>query len=167
MTQDAHEATRRGEGKPDEETEANRLQAVEQYLAYLGETNPYYEWLGAEVTTVDRGFVRIRQPYDDRVTPPEVGPAEGINGGVLMTLADAAGMAALIAEVLEPVPLATTHVDMSFHDGVDEDHVVEAEVVDLGSTLGTARIEVLPSGDVGEQDPRILASGEATARLFE
>jgi len=76
-------------------------------------------------------------------------------------------MAAVIAEALEPVPLATTRIDMSFHDGVAAAHVVEAEVVDFGSTLATARIEVVPESDLGESDRRVLASGEATARLFD
>jgi uncharacterized protein (TIGR00369 family) len=151
----------------DDDTEATRLGSVRQYLEYLRDSNPYYEWLQPEVMSVERGFVRIRQPQEDRTKPPEVGPATGINGGILMTLADAAGMAAIIAEALEPVALATTHVDMSFHDGFDEDHVVEAEVVDFGSTHATAGVEVLPESDLDDPDPRIAASGEATARLFE
>ncbi|RAW45476.1 hypothetical protein DQW50_09045 [Halorubrum sp. 48-1-W] len=159
------ETTPEPENAPQDET-TEKLGTVEEYLKYLRESNPYYEWLQPEILTVERGFVRLRQSASDRTRPPEVGPADGINGGILMTLADAAGMAAIIAEALEPVPLATTRVDMSFHDGVNEDHVIEAEVIDFGSTLATARIEVLPKSDVEDEDPRILASGEATARLF-
>ena len=151
----------------DPETEATRLESIEEYLAYLRESNPYYRWLDPDVLGVERGLVRIRQPCSERTEPPEVGPAEGINGGILMTLADAAGMAAIIAEALEPVPLATTQVNMSFHDGIEAAHVVEAEVVDFGSTLATSRIEVFPEADLGADDRRIVASGEATARLFE
>lgn len=151
----------------DAEAERQRLDGVEAYLEHLRESNPYYEWLQPEVLTVERGLVRLRQPTAERTAPPEVGPADGINGGILMTLGDAAGMAAIIAEALEPVPLATTGITMSFHDGADEPHVVQAEVVDLGSTLATARIEVFPESDLGDPSPRVLASGEATARLFE
>jgi len=156
-----------GDDGIDEETERERLGSVEGYLEYLRESNPYYSWLEPEILAVERGFVRFRQPVSDRTAPPDVGPAVGVNGGILMTLGDAAAMAAIIAEELEPVPLATTHMDMSFHDGVDEANVVQAEVVDVGSTLATARIAVLPETDLDEDDPRILASGEATARLFE
>jgi len=85
------------EGGIDPETEATRLESVEQYLEYLRESNPYYEWLGPAVETVERGYVRVRQPYSDRVEPPEVGPSAGINGGILTTLADAVGMAAVVA----------------------------------------------------------------------
>lgn len=151
----------------DEETLQTRLESVESYLEYLRESNPYYEWLHPEILTVERGFVQIRQPVTERTQPPEVGPARGINGGILMTLGDAASMAAIIAAELEPVPLATTRIDMSFHDGTDEAHVVQSEVVDVGSTLATARIEVFPESDLDDPDPRMLASGEATARLFE
>lgn len=165
------EAEPAGDATTDEEldpaAEQERLAAIEAYLESMKETNPYYGWLEPEVHSLEQGLVRIRQPATDRTRPPEVGPAEGINGGVLMTLADAAGMAAIIAEALEPVPLATTSLDMSFHDGVDATHVVEAEVLDYGSTLATSRIRVLPEADLGEPDPRLLATGEATARLFD
>ena len=151
----------------DQETVAERLRSIEQYLEYLGESNPYYEWLETEVQSVERGTVRLRQPHTERVRPPEVGPSEGINGGVLMTIADAAGMAAVLAEVLEPVPLATTGVNLSFHSGVDEAHIVTAETVDLGSTLATTRLTIVPESDSDAADPQVIASGEATARLFE
>jgi uncharacterized protein (TIGR00369 family) len=151
----------------DAETEATRLESIEQYLAYLRESNPYYSWLDPEVLAVERGLVRIAQDPGERTKPPEIGPAEGINGGILMTLADAAGMAAIVAEALEPIPLATTQMNMSFHDGATETHVVEAEVVDFGSTLATSRIEVFPESDLDEADRTVLVSGEATARLFD
>jgi uncharacterized protein (TIGR00369 family) len=146
--------------------EQRKLESVEQYLRYLRESTPYYSWLDPDVLTVERGFVRIRQPIGEQTQPPEVGPAEGVNGGILMTLGDAAGMAAIISEALEPVPLATTQINMSFHDGAMEPNIVQAEVVEFGSTLATARIEVLPESDLGSADPRVFASGEATARLF-
>ena len=156
-----------GEDAVDPETEATRLQSIEQYLEHLGNSNPYYDWLETGVESVDRGFVRLRQPFDDRVRPPEVGPTDGINGGIIVTLADAAGMAAVIAEALEPIPLATTQVNMSFHDGATEPHIVEAEVVEFGSTLATSRVEVFPEGELGAADPDLVASGETTARLFD
>jgi len=151
----------------DPNTIDTRLEAVEEYLVYLRESNPYYSWLEPEIETVDRGFVRLCQPSDEQVKPPDVGPSTGINGGVLMTLADAAGMAAIIAEKLEPVPLATTKLNLSFHNGVDETHAVEATVIDYGSTLATAQIRVVPRSECKDDDPTILASGEATARLFD
>lgn len=151
----------------DPETEAARLESVEQYLEYLRTSNPYYDWLGADVLSVERGRVRFEQPHTDKVRPPEVGPTEGINGGVLVTLADAAGMAAIIAEVLEPIPLATTSVDMTFHDGVNERHIIESEVVDMGSTLATSRVRVYPETELESEDPDLIASGDTTARLFE
>lgn len=151
----------------DAETEQRRLKSVEQYFEYLRESNPYYNWLDPNILTVERGFVQFRLPATEQTKPPEVGPASGINGGILMTLGDAAGMAAIISEALEPIPLATTKINMSFHDGADEPHVVQADVVDFGSTLATARIEVVPESDLGDSSPRVFASGEATARLFK
>ncbi|WP_302081033.1 PaaI family thioesterase [Salinibaculum rarum] len=149
------------------DVEQRKLKSVEEYFNYLRESNPYYSWLDPEILTVDRGVVQLRQPTDERTQPPEVGPADGINGGILMTLADAAGMAAIITEALEPIPLATTQLNMSFHDGADEPHIIQAEVLDFGSTLATAQIKVLPESDLNASEPRLFASGEATARLFQ
>jgi uncharacterized protein (TIGR00369 family) len=153
----------------DPETESRRLDSVEQYLAYLRDTTPYYDWLDPEILRVDRGFVRIRQPYDDRLSPPDVAPSGAINGGVLVTLADAVGMAAIVAEALEPTPLATTNLDVTFHDGSTDAHIIQARTVDLGETLATTRIEIFPAGqlDVDATDRSLVASGTATARLFE
>ncbi|MEF8853398.1 MAG: PaaI family thioesterase [Haloarculaceae archaeon] len=156
-----------GEGGIDAQTEMTRLESVEQYLEYLRESNPYYEWLGPEVDTVERGYVRVRQPYSERVEPPELGPSTGINGGVLLTLADAVGMAAVVAQALEPVPLATTNASLSFHDGRDEAYYVEGEVIEVGSTLATARVRALPESEEGAEDPTLVATGEVTARLFD
>lgn len=167
MTDDAVSSADGDVDPADGDADRRKLDTVAEYLEYLRSSNPYYSWLDPDVLTVDRGFVRLRQPVSEKTRPPDVGPAEGINGGILVTLADAAGMAAIIAEALEPVPLATTQLNMSFHDGADEPHVVQAEVVEFGSTLATSRIEVLPESDLGAPDPRVFASGEATARLFD
>ncbi|MFB6141001.1 MAG: PaaI family thioesterase [Halosimplex sp.] len=165
MTGDGIDSAERESGDPGDER--RKLESVEESLEYLKESNPYYSWLDPDILVVERGLVRLRQASEERTRPPEVGPADGINGGIIVTLADAAGMAAVIAEALEPVPLATTQLNVSFHDGADEPHVVQAEVVEFGSTLATARIEVIPEADLGTEDPRVFASGEATARLFD
>lgn len=167
MTDTSNSTTDEASSQLDDDTEQRRLDTVEEYFAYLRESNPYYKWLQPDVLTVERGRVQLRQPVTEKTEPPEVGPAEGINGGILMTLGDAAGMAAIIAEALEPIPLATTNVTMSFHDGADEAHVVQAEVIDFGSTLATAQIQVVPETELGDTSPTVLASGEATARLFD
>ncbi|MFB6153994.1 MAG: PaaI family thioesterase [Halodesulfurarchaeum sp.] len=151
----------------DTETEATRLQAVEQYLAYLRESTPYYAWLDPEILRVERGFVRARLSHDERFQPPDVAPNTGLNGGVLATLVDAAGMAALISEALEPIGLATTNLNITFHDGVDEPHVIEGTVTDFGNTLATAGVEVVPASEVDAPDRTVVASGQTTARLFE
>ena len=76
-------------------------------------------------------------------------------------------MAAVIAEALESIPLATTNVDMTFHNGRDETHVVGAEVVDFESTLATARVKMFPINEYGNPDPTLIASGDTTARPFD
>lgn len=167
MTDDSATPTGDEDGTNDTSAEQRKLDSIEDYLEYLRASNPYYSWIDPEVYTVERGLVQLRQPTGERTQPPEVGPAEGINGGILMTLADAAGMAAIITEALEPMPLATTQLNMSFHDSADKPQIVQAEVIEFGSTLATARIEVLPEADLDAADPSIFASGEATARLFE
>lgn len=155
-----------GEGI-DPKTEETRLDAVNQYLEYLRETTPYYSWLDPEIDSIDRGFVRLLVPNKERFQPPEVAPQRGLNGGIIMTLVDAVGMAAIIAEALEPIGLTTTHLNTTFHDGVDETHVIEGEVTDFGDTLATADVVVVPASEVDDPDRKILASATATAHLFD
>lgn len=151
----------------DEETEATRLEAVEQYLEYMRESTPYYTWIDPTIDTVERGLVRVRLEDQERFQPPAVAPDAGLNGGIVATMVDAVGMAAIISEALEPVGLATTNLNVTFHDGVDGAHVVEGEIADLGNTLATANVEVVPASEVHEDDRAVVASGQATARLFD
>ncbi|MFB6185629.1 MAG: PaaI family thioesterase [Halobacteriaceae archaeon] len=151
----------------DPETEATRLDTVEQYLEHLRESTPYYAWLDPDIETVERGFIRARLPYEERFQPPAVAPDTGLNGGVIATLVDAVGMAALISQALEPVALATTNLSITFHDGVNEPHIIEGSVTDFGDTLATADVEVVPASQVDATDRSIIASGQTTARLFE
>lgn len=151
----------------DQQTEQTRLDAVEQYLEYLREETPYYAWLDPEIETVERGFVSVRLPNKERFQPPEVAPETGVNGGVIMTLVDAVGMAAIISQALEPIGLATTHLNATFHDGVEEPHVVEGNVTDVGNTLATADVKVIPASEIDDPDRNIIASAQATARLFD
>lgn len=151
----------------DPETEETRLEAVEDYLEYLRETTPYYSWLDPEIDSVERGFVRLLVPNQERFQPPEVAPGRGLNGGVILTLVDAVGMAAIISEALEPIGLATTHLTTTFHDSVNETHVIEGAVTDFGNTLATADVEVVPASEIDEPNRKILASASATARLFD
>lgn len=150
----------------DAETEAVRLESVERYLAHLRDTTPYYDWLRPRIRTVERGLVRVEMANEDRVSPPPVGPTDGINGGVTLTLVDAVGMAAVIAEALEPLSLATTQVNLTFHDGVDDDYVIEGSVVDFGETLATTEIRVYPAAEADAAEPTLIATGQTSARLF-
>lgn len=156
-----------GAGGLDEATVETRLEAVEQYLEHLGETTPHYDYLGTELVSVERGRVRLRQPHDRHVETPPVVPGSGINGGVLATVADMAAMAAIIAEGLEPTPLATASLDVTYHDAAGETLLVDAEVVNRGSTLATARVEAYPANAADRPDRDVILSGEATARLFD
>jgi acyl-coenzyme A thioesterase PaaI-like protein len=83
-----------------------------------------------------------------------------------MTLVDAVGMAVIISEALEPIALAATNIYVSFHDGFHKPHVVE-EVTDFGNTLATAEVKVVRKSEVSDSDRKTIASGQATARLFD
>lgn len=166
-TEPETEETHAEEAGIDPETEATRLEAVEQYLEYMREETPYYSWLDPAIDTVERGLVRVRLEDQERFQPPAVAPDAGLNGGVVATMVDAVGMAAIISQRLKPVGLATTSLNVTFHDGVDEAHVIEGRITDLGNTLATARVEVVPASEVHDEDRTVVASGQATARLFE
>lgn len=141
-------------------------EAFKQYLEHLSESTPYYDWLEMEVVEAEQGRVVARIPFTERTEAPEIAP-DSIHGGVLTTAIDSVGMATVASEEMQLAPLATVSMDVTFHEGAKEDVLVEGTLVNGGSTLGTARVEVYPESEADEADPTLLASGETTARLFD
>ena len=141
-------------------------EAIRTAFESMLEANPYYEFIGFDVESVEEETVHISVPYTEDTEAPRVS-AGGIHGGIIATLVDSVGAASVIAWRGEPVTLVTEDLSVTFHDGATEDVVAEGRVVSGGSTLVTARVDVYPKSEHGDPDPTPVATGSTTARLFE
>ncbi|WP_255151181.1 PaaI family thioesterase [Halorarius halobius] len=102
--------------------------------------------LGIAITDQREGYVRLRLPHDDALTNPG---SDAMQGGVVSTLIDHGGGAALRTTLDEPLetPHASTELNVSFVQPATDDLVAEAEVVRSGYSRGVVTVEVRREGD--------------------
>jgi uncharacterized protein (TIGR00369 family) len=108
---------------------------------------PFNRLLGIRVTTIEVGFVRMEIPFRDELIGDVRRPA--IHGGVISSLADAAGGAAVW------VGLPDAHARVSTIDlridyllpGKPETLVVDAKVVRVGNRVGVADMRLYQPSD--------------------
>lgn len=134
--------------------------------ALWDEQSEFLSSLNAEVVSLEPGSATVRIPFDDDLANTE-GLAEGIvNGGVLSTLIDGTGFCALVTELDDPSEETATTVNLNINylNPAADDVTARAEVVNVGGSIGVARIvveSVLPSGEQAT-----VASGEGVYRLL-
>ena len=99
---------------------------------------PFADLLGIELTTIGdghaEGYLEMRPELswnEDRVMA---------HGGVTFTLADTVGGAALVSKVDQPVPTVDMRID--YLEAGTGDLRAEADVVRVGSDVGTVDVEV-------------------------
>jgi len=115
------------------------------------ENMPFADLLGVELTEAAdghaEGHIEMREELSwnaDRVMA---------HGGVTFTLADTVGGAALVSEVDQPVPTIDMRID--YHEAGTGDLYAEADVVRLGSDVGSVDVEVYATdGDTLVADAR-------------
>ncbi|MFB6266114.1 MAG: PaaI family thioesterase [Halodesulfurarchaeum sp.] len=144
------------------EVQSVDTEALESYYEYLAETNPLYRWLDLRLEDVEPGRLSVHLPYDEKVETPSPPAPPSIHGGVLGTVIDVSAVGAIYTTLDEPRGIVTTDASLSFHDGVQCDVVAEGTTVDVGSTLGSARVRVTPLD--GSDEP--VATGSVTCRLL-
>lgn len=167
---DLHD-TMESESRHDDQEEprtknAEKLEEMREIFEYMREASAYYNWLDLTIVDVKEGLVRLKIPQSEKVRPPDVGPTEGMNGGIIMTGVDAVGMAAILMEEMEYVPLATTDIDVNLYDSFSEDYIFEGEAEFTGDRWATADIRVYPESELGVDDPALVATGTAAAQLY-
>jgi uncharacterized protein (TIGR00369 family) len=121
---------------------------------YLGD-------LGITVADQREGYVCLSLPHDDSLTNPG---SDVMQGGVVATLIDHAGGAAIRTTLDEPLETdhASTELNVSFVQPADGDLTAEAEVVRVGGSMGVVEVEVTTG--VGE-DERTVAVGRVSLFL--
>ena len=114
---------------------------------------PAFAKMGFRVDAVEPGVVRVRQTYDER----SLRPGGSVSGPTMMTLADTA-MYALILARLGPVGLAVTqNLNINFlRKPRQADLIAEARFLRLGRSA--AVIDVLIFAD-GQDEPVAQSTG--------
>jgi len=122
---------------------------------FMEERIPFNRYLGFRVTTLEKGRARIEVPFRDEFIGDPFRPA--LHGGVLSTLIDACGGAAVWTEV-EPMDRVST-VDLRvdyLRPGPLADIACEARVVRIGNRVGVADMYVTAV----EDSERVIATGK-------
>lgn len=117
--------------------------------------------LGIELDDQERGFVRLTLPHEESLTNPG---SEAIQGGVVSTLIDHAGGAAIRTTLEDPLetPHASTELNVSYVRPAADDLTAEATVIRSGTTMGVVEVEVTMSTDEGE---KTVAVGRVSLHL--
>jgi uncharacterized protein (TIGR00369 family) len=109
----------------------------------------FLDRLGVSLDHQERGEVRLSLPHADWLTNPG---SDALQGGVVATLIDHAGGAALRSTLAEPLetPHATTDLNVSYLRPATDDLTAEATVLRAGQSMATVRVEVTASTPDGD-----------------
>ena len=122
-------------------------------LERLPERMPFWKLLGIEFLDVEKGWARMRLPFDEKLTN-----SLGIgHGGALFALADSAGSMALVGMTDKGETVTTVEMKINFiRPFTNGDVVAEAKILHSGKRTAL--------GDVVLKDGRgrLLAKGSAT-----
>jgi uncharacterized protein (TIGR00369 family) len=122
--------------------------------------SPHMRQLGFEITSIQGGLCLAQLPYaEDLVGDPETGV---VHGGVVTSLLDSAGGAAVLSAVGEPLPLATLDLRIDYLRPSKPGHAVRAKVECYKHTYNIAFTRGV-AFDADEADP--IASMAATYML--
>lgn len=125
------------------------------------ENHDHLRDLGIEIDDQREGFLRLTLPHEASLTNPG---SEAIQGGVVATLIDHAGGAAIRTTLEEPMstPHATTELNVSYVRPAAADLTAEATVVRSGRSMGVVEVEVTMPTDEGE---KTVAVGRVSLHL--
>jgi len=117
--------------------------------------------LGIAVEEQEEGAVTLSLPYDEAFANPG---SRAMQGGVVATLIDHAGGAALRTTLEAPLetPHASTDLNVTFMRPATGDLTAEAEVLRAGRSVVVVRVDV--SADTPE-GPRQVATGRVSLHV--
>jgi uncharacterized protein (TIGR00369 family) len=106
--------------------------------------------LGVAIEAQREGYVRLSLPHDESLTNPGT---EAMQGGVVATLIDHGGGAAIRTTLEEPRQMnhASTELNVSYLRPAVGDLTAEATVVRSGRTRGVVEVEVTTDTPEGEK----------------
>ena len=125
------------------------------------ENHDHLQSLGIAIEAQSEGSVALSLPFDESLANPGTGVMQG---GVVATLIDHAGGAAIRTTLDEPAstPHASTELNVSYVRPASADLRAEATVVRSGSSMGVVEVEVTSEHE-GER--KTVAVGRVSLHL--
>ena len=136
-----------------------------EFLQQFIDEHGFLSFLNLQVEELERGYMKMRVPYDRKLT--NNGPGDGnVHGGIASTLIDTAGGLCVHSALEDPLAssVATIDLNVSYLRPARGDLIGTAEIVRVGGTVGVASVSVeseTPDGTVDE-----VAVGRGSYRLF-
>lgn len=139
------------------------LNELRELFSQIIERNEYYEYLNIEPVEVDRGRVVGRIPFNSKLTTPRSIATNSLHGGVIATLIDISAIAAILTVQGTRTAIATTDLEVSFHQPTRETIIAEAEVNDIHD--GQASASVVVREEPADADTQPLATGNVKCKV--
>jgi uncharacterized protein (TIGR00369 family) len=125
--------------------------------------------LGVAIDHQEEGAVRLSLPHDAALANPG---SDALQGGVVATLIDHAGGAAVRTTLAEPLstPHATTDLNVTYLRPATGDLTAEASVLRVGGSTATVRVDVTRPADgdgTGGRDGDVADGGSGATDAGE
>jgi uncharacterized protein (TIGR00369 family) len=123
----------------------------------------FLDHLGVAIDHQEEGVVRLSLPHDDGLANPG---SDALQGGVVATLIDHAGGAALRTTLADPLstPHATTDLNVTYLRPATGDLTAEATVLRAGGSTATVRVDVTAAAGSDGRDGTEARDGESSSR---
>ena len=116
-------------------------ETAERFSQFMEEEVPFNLFLGLKVVRLEEGFSRVELPFRPEFIGDPVRPA--LHGGVISTLADTCGVAAIFTSAGSTEGISTVDLRVDYlRPGRSETLVAEGRVVRQGDRVGVVDIHV-------------------------
>jgi uncharacterized protein (TIGR00369 family) len=132
----------------------------EQIIEFMEQQVSFNRWLRIRVARLDTGFARLELPYRDEFLGDPLRGA--LHGGVISTLVDTCGGAAVWTTVQSTDRVATVDLRVDYlRPGPQADLACEATVVRAGNRVGVADMRLFATDD----PERTIATGKGVYNI--
>jgi len=133
---------------------------LEELKNYMTNKIPFHEFLRLEIEELKEGYARLKLPFRDEFVGDVRRPA--IHGGIISTLIDVSGGAAVMTHFNTDDGIVTIDIRVDFlRPGPDNDLVSESEVVRVGNRVAVVSTTVYTSVD----KDTVIAEGKAAYNI--
>jgi uncharacterized protein (TIGR00369 family) len=105
----------------------------------LAHDTPYYGHLGIQLVTLEPGFAKLTLPFKADLTHP----FGYFHGGAIASLADSAGINAVMTTLKDSESAVTLEMKINFcSPAKDDDAVAQAKVIHKGKRVAISDVEI-------------------------